>query len=833
MKQAAKKLNTARAGAGRVPILLTVLLVLLLAASMVASAGAIVAFAEGAGTSFDAAHTDGANVDGFADLCDGYGTQMAVGGAEYNALKAAVGAENCKNYAYVSTFDTTFGKILRFQQFAGGKVVDGAQLTVTVDKAGKVLSTSGRYVAVPRFSAPVISRDKAIETVRADADNSVVLCEDIYFYDGDDVFDVYKLTTKDMSEYYISKQTGDIVYASHAQGVVKANEDAFGNTTSIDVAYEDGKYILKDDERKIYIADARGNAYEGFSYIPKSRFTSGLYTSDTGENFAPMAVTVFEGMQRTYDFYTDADNIGVSRFGITNKNNNGDPSDDYPVFVFLNYSSNAPYSAMNNNAYFTDANSYGYICIGNGVRQFESLYQQGRALDVIAHEYQHGVTNDVAGLLYEGESGALDEAFSDIFGALIEGNDPTDLNSAFWTLGENAVYNPFGASDISLRSLKGGSRGQIYNAKNKFVCNRHKNGYHNDECDNNGVHTNSTIISTVQYQLSLLKPQFFTRERIGTLWFTTLLKLTRTADFMDFTNAFINSAIELGYSEELRNDVMLALSNVGLKSDEFKTVTFMNAEDRSVLYYHVLDRGVNTFDYASVRADIESDIVTDECTLIFNRLQNRDGTPFDTSVFDDMTDDVVVFVSYYTYCTATFLDADGNVLSATQYPKNSAISPPTDFVPDKDKFEFHGWRTQDMAEDETLDLSAFAITQNITLVPAVTIKSYTVKFYSDGKLLFERSLNYGDPISFADIPAAGGGRDGLYVEGWYLDPQLQTRADNITVTQNIALYAKWQQEEPDAVVALTCAALVAALAICCPLIIRFTAKRHIKRRRKA
>lgn len=42
-----------------------------------------------------------------------------------------------------------------------------------------------------------------------------------------------------------------------------------------------------------------------------------------------------------------------------------------------------------------------------------------KALDVVAHEYTHAVIQTTSNLKYEGESGALNEHFADVFGALI------------------------------------------------------------------------------------------------------------------------------------------------------------------------------------------------------------------------------------------------------------------------------------------------------------------------------------------------------------------------------------------------------------------------------
>lgn len=43
-----------------------------------------------------------------------------------------------------------------------------------------------------------------------------------------------------------------------------------------------------------------------------------------------------------------------------------------------------------------------------------------KSLDVVVHELMHGVTDDTAGLLYEGQSGALSESISDLFACVVE-----------------------------------------------------------------------------------------------------------------------------------------------------------------------------------------------------------------------------------------------------------------------------------------------------------------------------------------------------------------------------------------------------------------------------
>lgn len=72
------------------------------------------------------------------------------------------------------------------------------------------------------------------------------------------------------------------------------------------------------------------------------------------------------------------------------------------------------------------------------------------ALDVVAHELTHGVTQATAGLVYANESGALNEAMSDIFAAATEAR-VRGISSNTWLVGED-VITPGRAGD-ALRSM--------------------------------------------------------------------------------------------------------------------------------------------------------------------------------------------------------------------------------------------------------------------------------------------------------------------------------------------------------------------------------------------
>lgn len=150
-----------------------------------------------------------------------------------------------------------------------------------------------------------------------------------------------------------------------------------------------------------------------------------------------------------------------------------------------------------------------YIHLGTNVfnaRWFQNSVQYGdgvvgnnplTSLDICAHELGHGVDQYTGNLLYERESGALDEGFADIWGASIEAwADPTKSR---WLIGEDVLGGPirnmanpnaFGQPDTYLGT----------NWVTQVGCTPSfdpNNG--NDGC---GVHTNSGVLNFWYFLLS-------------------------------------------------------------------------------------------------------------------------------------------------------------------------------------------------------------------------------------------------------------------------------------------------------------------------------------------
>jgi Zn-dependent metalloprotease len=126
----------------------------------------------------------------------------------------------------------------------------------------------------------------------------------------------------------------------------------------------------------------------------------------------------------------------------------------------------------------------GHMFFGDGDGHL--LTDTTKGLDVIGHELTHGVTQHEANLAYSGQSGALNESISDVFGSLVKQYHLGQTASqADWLIGADIVGPELAPA---LRSMKAPG-----------TANRHDHQpadmdhYVRTSRDNGGVHTNSGI----------------------------------------------------------------------------------------------------------------------------------------------------------------------------------------------------------------------------------------------------------------------------------------------------------------------------------------------------
>jgi Zn-dependent metalloprotease len=159
-----------------------------------------------------------------------------------------------------------------------------------------------------------------------------------------------------------------------------------------------------------------------------------------------------------------------------------------------------------------------------------------KALDVIAHELTHGVTQFTAGLEYHDQSGALNESMSDVFGSLVKQyHNGETAARADWLIGAG-ILAP-GVNGDALRSMK--APGTAYDDPKlggKDPQPAHMDDYVNlpnsEAGDNGGVHINSGIPNHAFF-LVATKIGGKAWEGAGLIWYNALLRLWAKAQFQD------------------------------------------------------------------------------------------------------------------------------------------------------------------------------------------------------------------------------------------------------------------------------------------------------------
>jgi Zn-dependent metalloprotease len=179
------------------------------------------------------------------------------------------------------------------------------------------------------------------------------------------------------------------------------------------------------------------------------------------------------------------------------------------------------------------------MTFGDGDGQLFTSF--AKSLDVTAHELAHGVTQFTANLEYSGQSGALNESFSDTFGAAITQSYAKQTpDDADWLIGDE-IMGPTLYGE-SLRSMKMPGTAYDNTLLGKDPQPAHMKDYYAGPQDNQGVHINSGIPNRVFY---LVASDLGDSVKAARLWYATLQKLWPTAQFADFAQVLIDTAREL------------------------------------------------------------------------------------------------------------------------------------------------------------------------------------------------------------------------------------------------------------------------------------------------
>jgi len=351
--------------------------------------------------------------------------------------------------APVRTQEDELGQVhVRFQQFIGGLPVIGAEMIVHSDAAsGEVFAVNGHFTPdedLPR--QPRLDGRQAVLKAARDAGISKgqALSEPELVY-----------VVGDNEKTYLAWTT-TVAYAD-AEGVEL--DRVFADALNGDLVARHG-LIKRALDRKIY----NGNHTDPNNPTLPGTF---MFGEGTTSNSDAAAWDCYTNFGYTYNYYK-------TRFNRDSYNGSG-ASLIGTVHVGTNWV----------NAYWDGSQMV--FGDGDGV---DATYLS-KALDVVAHELTHAVTDYEANLTYSNESGALNEAMSDILSAGAEVYKDGSVNSDTWKVGEDC-WTP-GTSGDALRYMNNPTLdGQSYD----YYPERYTG-----TSDYGGVHLNSGIANLAFYLL--------------------------------------------------------------------------------------------------------------------------------------------------------------------------------------------------------------------------------------------------------------------------------------------------------------------------------------------
>lgn len=166
-------------------------------------------------------------------------------------------------------------------------------------------------------------------------------------------------------------------------------------------------------------------------------------------------------------------------------------------------------------------------------------------LDVTAHELTHGVTQYSGGLDYKGQSGALNESVSDVFGSLVKQYHlGQTAGQADWLIGQGMLAA--GVHGVALRSMKAPGTAYDDPALGRDPQPADMAHYVDTTDDDGGVHINSGIPNRAFYLVATAIGGN-AWEKAGRIWYETLTggKLASDADFAAFASLTHQSAEKL------------------------------------------------------------------------------------------------------------------------------------------------------------------------------------------------------------------------------------------------------------------------------------------------
>ncbi len=387
---------------------------------------------------------------------------------------------------------------LRLDQLYRGLKVVGSEITAHFSSDGRLRTVSGH--TEPDLSidvSPMVDANFASSTALQDLKSFFGAGKPsepdlvIFPWEGTSYLSyrlfIYSDTPMGRWEYFVDAKSGEIIFKANRimdTDAVGTGVNVLGLTRNhLDVDFTGSTYQMRNNTRQVgNNPHGHDGQMPGSNYLQTNIASStlpGTIATDADNNWnsggsQAAAVDGHVYSAAVYDWW-------LSEFGRNSYTNLGTS-----MLTVVNYSGEG-----NNNAYW-DGSRIVVWSAGSGWRSLAGCP------DVIAHEWGHAFTENGSNLIYQKESGALNESFSDMMGAAFEFAHDT-LDTPDWLMGENGQTS--GAAFRSMSNPHQFGDPDYYGTSdpNWYDVNGCSPSSFNDYC---GVHTNSGVGNKWYYLLS-------------------------------------------------------------------------------------------------------------------------------------------------------------------------------------------------------------------------------------------------------------------------------------------------------------------------------------------
>jgi thermolysin len=385
----------------------------------------------------------------------------------------------------------------RFDQYYRGVRVFGADVAQQLN-GGQIVSVYGNvYGDIDIDPSPEVAADDARQTVEAIAGVDIGRQPELVVLPRDNgayalTWRIRAATASDLREYFVDAHSGRVAFdysdRKSQQSAVGRATGVLGDEKKIAASESSGQFVTTDRLRPpaINTYDMRGDFNRTIRYLNRQiQLTASDLASDSDNTWTDGAAVdahVYAGL--TYDYYfkrhgrRGLDNNNIPIVSLVHPARRQDFQQNFPVVpdFYLNA------------FYFGD----GIMLYGEGLPA--GFTSGGRtvdfwsgSLDIVAHELTHGVTDYSSRLIYQNESGALNEAFSDIMG--------TSVEFFFQPAGNGSQRADYLNGEDTIRPGGGRSMSDPLSYGHPDHYSRRFTG----TTDNGGVHTNSSIANHAFY----------------------------------------------------------------------------------------------------------------------------------------------------------------------------------------------------------------------------------------------------------------------------------------------------------------------------------------------